>query len=138
MYAWLVKRRIRRNLERLRAGDPEPLLRSYADDVAFRFPGDHSWAADSRGKSQLVTWLERFIGVGLELHPEEIVVEGPPWNTRVCVRFTDHLVRGGVTVYENRGVIWGAMSWGKVTRYEVYEDTQKVAAFDRQLQAGSL
>jgi hypothetical protein len=30
-------------------------------------------------------------------------------------------------------VIWGRISWGRVREYEVYEDTQKSAAFDEYL-----
>ncbi len=36
----------------------------------------------------------------------------------------------GDVVYENRGVIFGKIAWGKIKSYEVFEDTQKVAAFD--------
>lgn len=134
MYAMIARALVRRTLRRHLAGDVEGVLRSYADDVRFVFPGTSSWAADLRGKPAVRTWLERFYRAGLELEAREVLVAGPPWNTTICVRFTDR-ARGdeGEIVYENRGVIFGKGAWGKVTYYEVCEDTEKVLAFDEWL-----
>ena len=134
MLSWLAKRILDRNMARLRAGDYRPLLRMDADDVRFRFPGDSSWAAELRGKQELERWLQRFVRVGFQIFADEVVVKGPPWNMTMCVRGTDHLKDAeGEVVYENRYVIWGRVSWGRVTEYEVYEDTQKAAALDEYL-----
>jgi ketosteroid isomerase-like protein len=134
LYSRLARLALRHNLAQLRAGDSGPLLRFYADDVHFRFPGDSSWAGEVRGKPELERWLRRFIDAGLQIYADEIVVKGPPWKTTVIIRGTDHARDGrGEIVYENRVVIWGTASWGKVRRYEVYEDTQKTAALDEYL-----
>ena len=136
LYAWAVRAALRHALRRLRAGDVTPLLRAYADEVRFVFPGCSSWAADLRGKGAVEPWLRRFVRVGLQLEPHEILVAGPPWATTVCLRYTDRCVaRGGAVVYTNRGVLFGRLAWGKVTYYEVHEDTEKVAAFDAYLAA---
>jgi ketosteroid isomerase-like protein len=133
-YSWALRRALEYNLARVRAGDPRPLLRFYAEDVRFRFPGDSSWAVEISSKRELERWIARFIEVGLELHPEQVVIAGPPWNTTFCIRCTDHAKSPeGEIVYENRAVIWGRISWGRVREYEVYEDTQKSAAFDEYL-----
>jgi ketosteroid isomerase-like protein len=121
-------------MARLRAGDYRPLLRLDARDIRFRFPGDNSWAGEIRGKQELERWLQRFVDVGIQIFPEEVVAKGPPWNMTLCVRGTDHLKSPeGETVYENRYVIWGRMAWGLLREYEVYEDTQKAAALDQYL-----
>jgi len=131
MYAAILRRILERAIAAGRAGDIEPLLRNYADDVEFHFHGNNSWATHTTGKAAVEAWLRRFAKVGLQVHPEEIVVKGPPWNTRAYIRFNDHLdAPGGERVYENRGVIFGRARWGKVTYYEVFEDTEKVAALD--------
>jgi len=136
MLSWLAKRMLSRNMARLRVGDYRPLLRLDAKDVRFRFPGDSSWATDLQGKQELERWLQRFVQVGIQIFPDEVVVKGPPWNTTLCVRGTDYLeTPEGETVYENRYVIWGRMSWGLLKEYEVYEDTQKSAALDDYLAA---
>jgi len=76
--------------------------------------------------------LRRFHDAGLKVQPHEIVVGGPPWNTTVCIRITDRATdAGGDVIYENRAVLFGKIPWGKITFYEVYEDTEKVAALGR-------
>jgi len=59
---------------------------------------------------------------------------GPPWDTTICLRFTDRCTApDGTIVYTNRGMVFGKIAWGKITYYVVYEDTQKVAEFDEYL-----
>jgi hypothetical protein len=96
--------------------------------------GRHSWAGNYRGKDEAERWMLRFVRVGVQLEPHEIVVTGPPWDTTICVRFTDRLTApdGGV-VYANRSTIFGKISWGKLTYHEMNEDTQKVVELDEYL-----
>ena len=139
MYGWLVGRMIRRSVRSLNEGDIQPLLSGYADDVHFVFHGESSWAADIHGKTELEAWLRRFVEVGLQLEPEDIVVAGwTPWSFSVCMKVTDR-ARGpdGDIVYENKGIIFGKIVWGKIKSYEAFVDTQKVAAFDEYLAAQS-
>jgi ketosteroid isomerase-like protein len=131
MYHWLVSRMIRRTAAKARAGDMGPTLAMWAEDAHFVFPGRSSWAADFRSHEELARWYERFVRVGLQLEPEEILVKGWPWKTTVAIHFTDH-AKGpdGDVVYSNRGVLFGKVVWGKIRSGTVYEDTQKVADFD--------
>jgi hypothetical protein len=129
--AWLAKRILSYNMAKLRAGDYRPLLRGDAKDVRFRFPGDSSFAADTLGKNALEEWLRRFVEIGLQIYPDEVVLKGLPWRATICVRgtvFLDDDTDG--RIYDNRYVLWGHMRWGLVRDYEVYEDTQKARAFD--------
>lgn len=91
---------LRRNLDRLWAGDPEPLLATYADDIRFTFPGRSSWAGEFRGKAEVARWLRRFVRVGLRFEVHEILVVGPPWAATLCLWFTDRLTDAG----GNRGL----------------------------------
>jgi ketosteroid isomerase-like protein len=136
MFSWLAKRMLDRAYDRLNSGDPSALLALDASDVHFRFPGESSWTADIRGKQEVERWLNRMIATGLQHQPEQVVVQGPPWNMTICLRSTDHLTTAqGETVYSNRYVIWGRMAWGLLREYEVYEDTQKLKGFDEYLAA---
>lgn len=136
MVSWLAKRLVSHNMSRLRAGDLRPTLRMEAEDVQMRFPGENSWAPGASGKREHAQWLERFIRVGLQIFPDEVIVKGFPWRQTVCVRGHDNLrSRDGEPVYENRYVIWGRMAWGKLREYEVYEDTEKSKALDEWLAA---
>jgi ketosteroid isomerase-like protein len=134
MFSWLAKRMLDHAYRRLNDGDPRVLLRLDAKDVRFRFPGESSWSGDICGKEELERWLRRMIATGLQHSPEQVVVQGPPWNTTICLRSTDQLTTPeGATVYSNRYVIWGRMAWGLLREYEVYEDTQRLPALDEYL-----
>jgi ketosteroid isomerase-like protein len=102
--------------------------------VRLRFPGDSSWSGEFHGKDEIERWLQRFVKVGIQIYADEVVATGLPWRTTVCVRGRDYLHDAdGNTVYENRYVIWGRMSWGRLKAYEVYEDTHKAEALDEYL-----
>lgn len=134
MLSWLAKKLLARDMARLRAGDYRPQLSRVAEDVRFRFPGSSSWATELQGKKDLERWLQRFVRVGLQIFPDEVVVKGAPWNMTLVVRGPIHLKSpAGEVVWENRYVIWGRMSWGLLREYEVYEDTQKSTALDEYL-----
>ncbi len=134
MYAWLARLLVRRSLRFHEARDVDGLMKTYAKDVHFVFPGNNSWAIDTRDKAELRKWLQRFHSVGLVLDVDDILIAGPPWNTRVGLVFTDHAKdTSGSVVYSNRGVILAKGRWGKIYDYTVFEDTEKVADFDRYL-----
>jgi ketosteroid isomerase-like protein len=131
LYAWAVRSMLHRTLRRLREGDFEPLFRTYAGNIKFVFPGHNSWAGEFRGKAEVKRWVRRVYQVGLRLEPHEILVMGPPWNTTVCLRFTDRCTApDGTIVYTNRGMVFGKIAWGKITSYEIHEDTEKVVELD--------
>ena len=131
MYRWLVRKLVRRVAARSRAGDMAPTLALWADDGHFVFPGRSSWSADVRSRDEIAAWYDRFAGAGLQLEPHEILVSGPLWDATLCVHFTDHAsAPDGTRVYENHGVLFAKMAWGKIKYGTVYEDTQKVADFD--------
>jgi ketosteroid isomerase-like protein len=131
MLSWLGKRFVDYQLARLSAGDLRPILWMDAPDVRMTFPGESTFATDLRGRAEHERWLQRFVALGMQISADEVIVKGFPWNTTLCVRGTDHLRSpGGEIVYENRYVIWGHMSWGRLKRYEVYEDTLKTDRFD--------
>jgi hypothetical protein len=134
MLSWLAKKMLARDMARLRAGDYRPQLSRVAEDVRFRFPGSSSWATELQGKEDLERWLQRFVRVGLQIFPNEVVVRGVPWNMTLVVRGPIYLKSpAGETVWENRYVIWGRMSWGLLREYEVCEDTEKSTALDESL-----
>ncbi len=136
MYKWAIRQQVRRNIQALGRGDPAPLLRGYADDAVLTFPGESSWSGEHRGRDAIERFLRRFIAAGLTGEAEDILVNGPPWRTRIAVVFTDHANdREGNELYSNRAVLYAFARWGKITRQEDFEDTHKVEAFDRWLDA---
>jgi ketosteroid isomerase-like protein len=117
-----------------RAGDLRPTLRLDAPDVSFVFPGSNSWSGTFNGKDAHRRWLERLVRVGVKTEPDEVVAGGWPWNMTVCIRGRSWWDSpAGERVYSNRFVIWGKLRWGRLTAYEVYEDTEQAAALDAYL-----
>jgi hypothetical protein len=134
MLSWLAGKMIARNMKAIRAGDAGPTVAMYAEDVRFAFPGDSSFAPGATGKPDLERWLERFVDVGLQIYPDEVVLKGFPWRQTICVRGHIHLDDpDDGRVYENRYVIWGRIAWGKMREYEVYEDTEESRRLDQWL-----
>jgi uncharacterized protein (TIGR02246 family) len=135
-YAAAFRAMLRRTVPRLMDGDIDAFLRFYADDATLVFPGDNSWGPEYRGRDEIRGFLERFLSVGLRGEVHEIAVHGPPWDTTVFVHFTDHArAPDGTLVYENDAVIILKSRWGKIGRERVFEDTERVADFDRYLEA---
>jgi ketosteroid isomerase-like protein len=135
VFSWLAKTMIRRSMVRLNEGDSGPALQLDAPDIRFRFPGDSSWATEIHDRDDHARWLQRFIDTGLQLEADEVIAQGPPWNTTLCVRGTSHLDTEDGRVYENRYVMWGRIAWGRLREYEVYEDTQAAKKLDEYLAA---
>lgn len=151
MYKALIRSTVRRTFAKLNDGDAEATLKLAAPDAEMTFSGDNSWSSEFRpvttGRERFVThrgideiraFCERFVDVGLHAEIEDILVNGPPWNTRVAVRARDFLVGpDGSDEYNNRFVDIFEMRWGRVTRLEVYEDTERIAAWDAHRTAAS-
>ena len=90
-----------------------------------------------RGRDEVEAFLRRFLDAGLRGELGAIWVGGPPWATRIALEFDDHAHDRdtGERIYDNRAVLVLRTRLGRVVREEVYEDTQKVAAFDAALAA---
>lgn len=144
MYKATIRALLRRNIDKLNRGDDEPILKMAHPDVVLVFPGDNSWATmfrpaeagrhphvTHRGLDEVTAFAERFVAEGIRFEVEDILVNGWPWNTRVAMRAHDHL-RGddGRDVYNNRLVAFLEIRWGRLVRWEDYEDTERVAAWD--------
>lgn len=134
MYRWLIKKLTRFALGQLHRGDPRLLLGLMSENVHFRFLGQHSWAADYHSKAEVRDWMRRYVHAGLQLAPHEVLVSGPPWNTVICTRFTDRATdEHGTVIYENEGVLFDRVGWGRIREHVSYEDTQRTVEFDLRL-----
>jgi ketosteroid isomerase-like protein len=135
MLSWLAGKMIARNMRALREGDMGPTVAMDADDVKFRFPGKNSFAPGADSKEELEEWLRRFIQLGLQIYPDEVVLSGFPWKQTIAVRGHIHLDDPDEgRVYENRYIIWGHIRWGKLREYEAYEDTEESSRLDAWLE----
>jgi ketosteroid isomerase-like protein len=144
MYKATVRALVRRGLDRINEGDAGFLLRMASPEAEIVFPGDNSWAAmyrpvrrgrhphpTHRGIEECRGFADRFVQEGIRFEVEDILVNGPPWNTRVAVRANNRQTGpDGTDRYNNRLVAFLELRWGRLVRWEDYEDTQRVADWD--------
>lgn len=138
LLARALRAKFRGDVARLNAGDYAPLLDAYADDAVLAFnDGDHRWAGEHRGRAAIERFLQDFTSAGLQGELREVFMAGPPWRMTLLARFDDRAEGpGGEELYANRTVLLLRTRWGKVVRQEdYYEDTARMAAFDRRLRA---
>ena len=134
MYKWAVRRQIRRNIEALGRGDlaldAARVRRRRGTGVPRR---EHVGRRTPCSKPAIEGFLRRFVAAGLSGRSEDILVNGPPWRTRIAVVFVDRGV--GCRRRRPRHTVPCCMRSraGQITRQEDFEDTQKVEAFDRWL-----
>lgn len=144
MYKTIVRAMVRRNVARLNAGYAAPMLKLASNDVQLRFPGDNSWStmfrpaangraphATHRGLEECRAFADRFAANGIQFVLEDILVNGGPWNTRVAMRLHSFLPSAAGDQYNNRAVAILELRWGRLVVWEDYEDTERVAAWDR-------
>jgi ketosteroid isomerase-like protein len=130
----LANRIISYVMAQTRAGNIKPTLLLDAPDMSFVFPGDNSWSGSFHGRDAHQRWLERLVRVGVKTQADEVVATGWPWRTTVCIRGRSwYDSPSGERIYDNRFVIWGHLSWGRMKDYEVYEDTIKPRELDEHL-----
>jgi ketosteroid isomerase-like protein len=133
--SWLAGQVLERTMDSLNRGDVAPTVRLESPDVRFRFPGRSSWSGEIVGRDNVAAWLRRMVDTGIVHRVDEVVATGSPWRTTIVLRGRDHRDGSdGTRVYDNRYVIWAHARWGRITDYEVYEDTERTAAFDRWLE----
>lgn len=151
MYKAIVRAMIRRNIDALNDGNAGPTLAMFAEDARLSFPGFNSWSSQfrpaqkarvvfdtHRGREEIGAFLARYVDQGIQMSVEDILVNGPPWNTRVAVRcHVWALDPDGGDIYNNRAVLMVDTRWGRIHRQEDYEDTERAAAFDA-ARAGTL
>ena len=118
---------------RLTKGDVRVLMAGFAPEAHLVFPGSSSFGGDHQGKSAIRAWLVRFAALHPEFAVHDVGVAGPPWNMRVFFRFTDRFPVPGGGRYENDGMEYLRIRWGRIREQRVYLDTEKVTALDAQL-----
>jgi ketosteroid isomerase-like protein len=147
MYKAAVRWMVTRSVTRLSAGDPAMVLALLARDVTLSFPGHNSWSDQFRpvvkgrdehvthgSKAEFKVFLDRFVAAGIQMEVEDILVNGPPWNTRVAIRAHVWSVGAdGTDRYTNRAVLFATSRWGRIHAQEDYEDTERSAIFDQLL-----
>jgi ketosteroid isomerase-like protein len=132
----LMKLKFERDIERLNAGEHEPLLSGYAEDAVLHFnDGAHRWAGEHRGRAAIECFLRNYTAAGLQGELGDVWVSGPPWALKMAASFHDWADGpDGERVYENHVMLELHTRWGRVTeQWDYYEDTGRILELDRRL-----
>ena len=125
MYKFIVRRIVRRAFAGLSAGDYEPIVKQFGPRSRFNFAGDHALGGERFGQDAVRAWfqemLKRFPGIRIE--PQEVVVNGWPWNTVVATHLAISAPRAGGREYRNEGMQLLRLRWGRVVDDLIFEDT---------------
>lgn len=125
MYKTIVASRLRKAYANISAGEFEKVFANFHDDMCFQMIGEHHLGGERRGIAEVRAWFEEVgqLFPDLRLEPETVIVSGWPWNTKVATRFrvSSSLADGGR--YENVGMQFLRLRWGKAVEDRLYEDT---------------
>lgn len=139
-YHKIVKKLVRNNFKSIEEHRPEEIMEGVSDNtLEHTFAGDNSLSGTRHDKESLLRWFKRVNIVLPELKFEitDIQVKGGPGNTLVIARWiaTCHLING--EPYENKGVHFITLKWGKAVKFDVYENTKVVShGLDIQFEGG--
>jgi ketosteroid isomerase-like protein len=139
MYRAIVARRVRSAWQHLGRGDYEHVLEQFAPTFTHRFAGNHALGGERSSRAAQRAWFERLFRLlpGVEFRVEDVLVRGWPWRTRALA-----LIRVRATVagrpYQNEVAQTIDLRWGRITRIDNLEDTQKLAAALERLAAAGL
>ena len=96
-------------------------------------PGSSSWALDTTDPQEIDAWFHRFVALHPTFTIHDVVVKGPPWNTRVRTRGADRIKTTTGEIYSNEWVQCAWLVWGKLREDVIYLDTERLAAYDTAL-----
>jgi hypothetical protein len=127
MYTRLIGSQTRRVYARFNAGDPELAIGRFADKSRLVFRGRSQLGADLRTKSEIAKWLRELMRFELHWTVHDVVVQGPPWNTRLATRYSVSAIQEGVRQPLYEGFQYARLKWGRIYLDEILPDTQALA-----------
>jgi ketosteroid isomerase-like protein len=129
VYAWLIKRYVRRQFDRIGRADHAAVLRGVAENVHHRFAGDHALGGERHDKQALQRWFARLSrlcpAMAFEVHT--VAVSGWPWDMTVAAEWSALVTPAKGPDYTNARVHVIGIRRGQVIRLFAYEDSQAVA-----------
>jgi ketosteroid isomerase-like protein len=130
VYKFIVKRIARRMFRRLSEGDYEPIVKQFTPQSRFRFAGDHALGGERRGQEAVRQWFREALRLfpGLQIVPQDVVVNGWPWDTVIATRLAISAPRRDGPEYRNEGMQLLRLRWGRVVEDLIFEDTLKLEA----------
>jgi ketosteroid isomerase-like protein len=134
MYRSIVRQRVLGLFDRANRGDWKAVVDILSDRFSYRFAGESPLGGTRTTKPAMMAWFARLYRLfpGAQFRPQMVVVEGPPWNTRVMthvrIESTAPDASGRAMPYANEFMQLMHLKWGRITSVVTLEDTQRFAA----------
>jgi ketosteroid isomerase-like protein len=132
MYKTIVRWRVRSLFAEANRGNWQAIIDTLSPKFVYRFVGDTPLGGTRTTKPAMQAWFQRIYRLfpDAQLHPQTIVVEGLPRNTRVMtyVKFRGIMPPIGNAPgapYENEVMQLMQLKWGRITSVLTIEDTQR-------------
>jgi ketosteroid isomerase-like protein len=127
MYHSIVRAKVRSAFATANRGDWSEVLAAFSPRLEHVFHGEHALGGRRTKPETIRAWYERlarvFPDLQFELH--RVDVTGWPWATNVAVEWTDRFGVGEGRG-QNHGVHLLRFEWGRITKLDIYCDTQKL------------
>jgi ketosteroid isomerase-like protein len=139
MYHSIVARKIRTAWHHLDDHEYEPVLDMFAEHFTHRFVGQNAMGGTRNVLESQSQWFQRLFRLlpDIRFTVDDVLVRGWPWRTRAVALVRTRLTAAG-TPFENEFAQTLDISWGRITRVNVVEDTEKMSAIMRKLVAAGL
>jgi ketosteroid isomerase-like protein len=134
MYRFLVRRRIKWLFAEANRGNWTAIVDGLSEQFTYRFVGDTPLGGVRTTRAAMIAWWERLYRLfpDAKFKVEMIVIEGPPWNTRIMtyvkILATQPSCANGSKPYENEFMQLMQLRWGRITSVVTIEDTLRFAA----------
>lgn len=128
LYATIVRKKVRDTFERINRGDVAAMVAGLDDPFEYRFHGEHALGGRRTSREAMARWWRRTMRLlpGLRFEVLEVLVQGPPWRTRVATRLRVSGPLPDGTRYENLAFQFLTLRWGRVRSIETIEDLQRL------------
>jgi ketosteroid isomerase-like protein len=138
MYRLIVARNVRRAWAAIERRQPDAVLSLLADGFVHMFAGEHALGGERSSRKTQAAWFARLFRLFPDIHftTRDVLVAGCPWNTRVLAVID--VAIPSEPDYSNVVIQRLRLRWGRITRIDNLEDTQRLAALlDRRGQQGN-
>ncbi len=128
MYHRIVERIVRKGFRDLNNGNYESIVKQFSPDIYFSFSGDHAMGGECHNLPQVRAWFERVFRLfpGIQFEIRKVTINGMPWDTVVINQFRIHATLRDGRPYQNDGLQFLRLRWGRIVEDRVFEDTYKL------------
>ena len=129
MYHAIVRGLIRRGFAEMnRTKRADALIPQFADDAVFAFVGTSALGGELHGRDAIAGWFRKIYALfpDFAIEPLAIVVAGWPWAPTVATRFRVSAPLPGGAPYENEGMQYVRIRFGRILEDRIYEDTARL------------